>query len=85
MDQSLTEIIIERVNDLNKMIAEDTTLGDHYEIGHSFFCPKGDNFSGLTREWYTDIVKTEILPLLDEYWFDNREKVAEAASRLLAP
>jgi 5-methylcytosine-specific restriction enzyme B len=83
MAPDLVSLIVERVSALNKTIREDPLLGENYEIGHSFFCPKGDNFSGLRQNWYQSIVRTEIIPLLKEYWFDDSNKVAEAERRLL--
>ena len=70
---------------LNETIRNDTTLGRHYMVGHSFFCPHGMNFSSLGTAWFDLIVKTEIVPLLDEYWFDAPEKVEAARQALLAP
>jgi 5-methylcytosine-specific restriction enzyme B len=84
LDTVLVDLIIERMTELNKEIREDPLLGENYQIGHSFFCPKGDNFAGLDREWYEGVVETEIVPLLKEYWFDNQIKAEEAERRLLA-
>ena len=69
---------------LNKEIKDDPLLGENYQVGHSFFCPKGDDFSGLDRNWYEGIIRTEIVPLLKEYWFDNQSKAEEAERKLLA-
>ncbi len=85
MDSSLIDLIVQRVSALNDDISEDALLGRHYEIGHSYFCPKGDDFAALDREWYQEIVNTEVVPLLHEYWFDNANKAEEAAERLLTP
>lgn len=84
MDADLINLIIERMTALNKEIKEDLLLGENYQIGHSFFCPKGDNFTGLDKNWYDGIVHTEITPLLKEYWFDNQTKAEEVERRLLA-
>ncbi|MBI5464112.1 MAG: AAA family ATPase, partial [Ignavibacteriales bacterium] len=84
MNTDLVELIIERMTKLNVQIREDPSLGENYEIGHSFFLPKGDNFAGLHKDWYRGVVRTEIVPLLKEYWFDNPKKVEEAEKRLLA-
>lgn len=84
MDAGLVDLIAERMKRLNQEIREDPLLGENYEIGHSFFLPKGDNFTGLDRNWYVRVIRTEILPLLKEYWFDNPRRVAEAEKRLLA-
>ena len=52
MQPTLVELIVQRMVALNKDIAEDPLLGENYQVGHSFFCPKGDTFSGLDRSWY---------------------------------
>ena len=84
MEASLAQVIMERMTELNQQIREDPLLGENYQIGHSFFLPRGDNFAGLDRNWYDGIVRTEIIPLLKEYWFDNPKKAEEAEKRLLA-
>jgi 5-methylcytosine-specific restriction protein B len=84
MDADLVQLIIERMTKLNMEIRQDPFLGENYEIGHSFFLPKGDNFAGLDENWYRGVVHTEIVPLLKEYWFDNPKKAEEAGKRLLA-
>ena len=84
MQPELIALIIERMSALNKQIKDDSLLGENYQIGHSFFCPKGDNFARLDKAWYQGIVRTEITPLLKEYWFDNPAKADEAERRLLA-
>ena len=84
MNPDLVNMIIERLTALNNEIKEDSLLGENYQLGHSFFCPKGDNFAGLDKDWFYGIVRTEIVPLLKEYWFDNQTKAEEAGRRLLA-
>jgi len=84
MADGLVQRIIGRLNSLNATIGEDRQLGPDFQVGHSFFCPRGDDFSQLTLDWYRAVVETEILPLLDEYWFDAPEKVKTARAALLA-
>jgi 5-methylcytosine-specific restriction enzyme B len=83
MDPVLVQLIVERMTRLNQEIREDPLLGENYEIGHSFFLPRGDNFAGLDKNWYRRVVRTEIIPLLKEYWFDNPKRAEEAEKRLL--
>ena len=85
MSDELIDLIVTRMAALNQEIADDALLGENYQIGHSFFCPKGNNFEGLDRNWYEAIVQTEILPLLREYWFDNANRAEQIAGKLLAP
>jgi 5-methylcytosine-specific restriction protein B len=84
MKPALVQMIVERMTRLNTDIREDPLLGENYEIGHSYFLPKGDSFAGLDKNWYQGVVRTEIVPLLKEYWFDNPKKAEEAEKRLLA-
>jgi 5-methylcytosine-specific restriction protein B len=84
MNEELVQLVVERMARLNREIREDPLLGENYELGHSFFLPKGDNFSGLDRNWYVRVVRTEVVPLLKEYWFDNPKRAEDAEKRLLA-
>jgi 5-methylcytosine-specific restriction protein B len=68
---------------LNEAIANDpTNLGRGYCIGHSFFTPTEKGVYGAA--WYQQIIETEIVPLLEEYWFDKPELVVEWKGRLVA-
>jgi len=67
--------IKEKMTELNKRISEDTkNLGPGYQIGHSYFCPNATEES-YNEEWYLSVIKSEIKPLLKEYWFDDPQKV----------
>lgn len=84
MAPELTELIITRLSDLNETIAADQLLGRNYLIGHSFFTPRGEDFSQLDRSWYESVVKTEIAPLLREYWYDDLDAATKAIQALQA-
>lgn len=72
--------LIEEVKGLNKEISEDDTLGEGFCIGHSYFCALDpDRFSDSDL---TAIVEYELVPMLKEYWFDDRTKVEEWSGRL---
>ena len=73
----------EALTELNEVIAADTkNLGPGYQIGHSYFCPrKGIK---LDETWYRRVIQSEIAPLIQEYWFDNEQKIKEQCSALLA-
>lgn len=83
MADDLITLIVERMTALNQEIANDSSLGEHYVIGHSFFCPRGDDFRQLTRQWFERVITTEIIPLLHEYWYDDSERAQRAAEGLL--
>ena len=66
-------------------IRDDTSnLGAGYEIGHSFFCniPDDSDFEP-DADWYNQIVKMEIEPLIHEYWFDRPDKAVEEIEGLM--
>jgi 5-methylcytosine-specific restriction protein B len=65
--------LIEQIKKLNNQIVADDSLGKGFEIGHSYFC--FDKKEDVTDEWLLSIVDYDIIPMLDEYWFDNRENV----------
>ena len=73
--------IISKITALNETIKSDKNLGEGFEIGHSFFCNHKNNKS--EKEWFTDIIKHEIKPLLEEYWFDDRDKCETQVNLLL--
>lgn len=64
--------LIERIKALNEEIEKDSSLGAGFRIGHSYFCFA--TTEDVTDEWLRSIVDYEIVPLLQEYWFDDREK-----------
>jgi len=81
-----SEILVEiekRVNALNNDISADTSLGPQFRVGHSYVTPPFGVPISDAREWFRQVVDTEIGPLLDEYWFDALEKSHKARERLL--
>jgi hypothetical protein len=79
----LTKKIVNRMNALNEVISADAkNLGPGYQIGHSYFCPR--NGIKPNEDWYRRVIDSEIVPLIQEYWFDNEQKVKEQRSALLA-
>lgn len=72
------------MSSLNEDIAEDkTNLGHSFCIGHSFFS-SATTSEPLNEAWYQRVIDTEIMPLLEEYWFDNPDRVSEWHKRLMA-
>ena len=70
--------LVELVKELNRQIATDDSLGQGFEIGHSYLCT-GEI---VTDEWLKEVVNYDILPMLQEYWFDNKSEVDRWANRL---
>ena len=80
VDAALRNRIVERFKLLNERIADDQNLGTGFRVGHSYFC----HADGPTADdaWYQRIVRTEIRPLLREYWFDNTSRADDEAASL---
>ena len=81
------EILVEiekRLMALNSNISADSGLGPQFRVGHSYVTPPLGMPITHAREWFRQVVDTEIGPLLDEYWFDALEKSQQAKENLLA-
>lgn len=59
---------IEKIKRLNEVIEKDVSLGKGFKIGHSYFCNLNEKNIDETIE---SILKYEIIPLIEEYWFDD--------------
>jgi 5-methylcytosine-specific restriction enzyme B len=80
----LIDKVIDRMTMLNEKIAEDTkNLGAGYRIGHSYFCPV-EEVENYDDRWFNNIIRSEIKPLLQEYWFDDAQKVNNLIDKLLS-
>jgi 5-methylcytosine-specific restriction protein B len=71
LDNEIFDLLIERIIDLNKEIVKDNSLGKGFRIGHSYFCGQTE----WSEEWMKEIVYYDILPTLNEYWFDETQKL----------
>ena len=71
--------LIARGCDLNKEISVDKALGKGFCIGHSYFC----NLEDVSEDRLEAIVKYEIIPMLEEYWFDDETKLKRWSNTLL--
>lgn len=86
LDENVRNWIVSRLRGLNKAICDDGNLGPGFEIGHSYFCEPiaetGDDTDSAAERWYQRVVRTEIVPLLREYWFDAPATVEEWREQL---
>ena len=62
--------LIDIIKEINNDIQNDKSLGSGFEIGHSYFLPKLKDEKGNKKD-LEDIIKFEIIPLLEEYWYDD--------------
>ena len=72
-----------RILSLNEEIQKDTSLGKQFLVGHSFVTPPLGGQINDAREWFKQVVETEIGPLLEEYWFDSLDLAEKAKEKLL--
>src|SRR5690606_13533221 len=82
-DSAILVVIEERLITLSDEISADAGLGPQFRVGHSYVTPPFGIPISDAREWFRQVVDTEIGPLLDEYWFDALEKSQKARERML--
>lgn len=70
--------VVYAVKVLNDKISKDDSLGEGFCIGHSYFCGKKADES-----WIESVVKYDLCPMLDEYWFDSKETCKSEKDKLL--
>lgn len=87
------ERLVGTIVSLNDEIRNDPTLGKGFEVGHSFLAgaPLKTSDSELVEidleafdTWFANLVDYELLPLLEEYWYDDEAKLAHWTDRLTA-
>ncbi len=74
VDLDILTDIEKRIQSLNDEISADTSLGSQFRIGHSYVTPPSGTSIDDGRNWFRQVVATEIGPLLDEYWFEAPDK-----------
>ena len=67
-----------KIEALNKAIAKDESLGSGFELGHSYFCGQ----KHVDDAWLHQVINYDIIPMLQEYWFDNRSEVKKWETEL---
>ena len=83
-DNDVVKMVIDRMTELNGKIAdeENSGLGKGFCVGHSYFCiePKSGQSD---KDWFKMIINYEVVPLLEEYWWDDKNKVDNCKEDLL--
>ncbi len=67
-------MINESMGSINSII--ENTLGEEFKIGHSYFISNKEDIEDFDI-WYREVAKYEILPMLEEYYFDDKNRVDE--------
>ena len=72
LDNDLFNALIVQIKLLNNAIENDSSLGKGFCIGHSYFC----NLTAgtCTADRLNAVVEYDIIPMLSEYWFDDKDK-----------
>ena len=70
--------LIDKIKELNRKIVSDDSLGEGFEIGHSYFCGQQE----ITDAWLHQVINYDIIPMLQEYWFDNKREVENWRTKL---
>lgn len=83
ISENLSKQIIEKFTGLNNYIADEgiSNLGKGFCVGHSYFCNKL-NEGQSEKEWYNSILHFEISELLNEYWWDDKQKAEDWINKL---
>ena len=77
-DKAKLHQLVDVVKQLNQTITGDDALGKGFCIGHSYF----SNLCSDDTDELSQIVEYELIPLLQEYWFDDSSNVQNWADRL---
>lgn len=80
LDNETFDDLIVQIKLLNSQIEADGSLGKGFCIGHSYFC--GRSKETCTEEWMHSVVNYDIIPMLEEYWFDDTQKVKQWSTNL---
>jgi len=83
LDAEFLDGVERRLTTLNQKISNDDLLGPQFRVGHSVVTPSSETAITNPVQWFTQVVETEIGPLLDEYWFDDTDRARSAKEDLL--
>lgn len=83
-DDQVITMVVSRMTSLNNRIKSDKlNLGPGFCIGHSFFC--SSTYDGIyDNQWFNQVVRFELKPLIREYWFDDPNTAQTVIDELLA-
>jgi len=83
MEPGAAREIEQRLEQLNSTISTDSRLGQAFCIGHSYVTPHQSLEGRSSRDWFAEVVDSELRPLLQEYWFDAPDVATREVERLL--
>ncbi|MBP3399609.1 MAG: AAA family ATPase, partial [Erysipelotrichaceae bacterium] len=71
-------LLIQKIIELNRAIEQDDSLGAGFRIGHSYFCGQTE----CSEDWMKCVVNYDIIPMLEEYWFDDKQSLTKWSNQL---
>lgn len=75
--------LVDAVKKVNEQILADDSLGKGFLIGHSYLIHNnGEKNYDFDRETAESIIEYDLIPLVEEYWFDNESKVKQVSAIL---
>ena len=86
-DKTFNDVVAQIVK-LNQNISKDDALGAEFSIGHSYFCKSYEQLQELKQQddgvknWIKMVVEYDIIPMIKEYWFDNKSVADEEIKAL---
>lgn len=85
VDNRVFDRFIEALKHVNETIRKTPSLGEGYEIGHSYLCDfDGREQGDAVEKRLGAVLKYEIGPLIREYWIDNPAAADEQIAELNA-
>ena len=81
LHNAMLDKVVDHIEQLNEVICADASLGEGFAIGHSYFCKLEPN-AELNKK-IDEIVRYDIVPMLEEYWFDDPKTLKEQTDHLL--
>lgn len=78
--------LVTAVKDINNDILKDDSLGKGFLIGHSYLIHPiyGDDRDETLFDYdmIESVIEFDLIPLVEEYWFDNENRLNEARNKL---
>ena len=81
IEQSFAQFIVNAITQINRVIEHDPHLGKGFLIGHSYFSTAIQSKQPIA--WYNQIIRYEIGPMLEEYWYDDMEHAHRETEKLI--
>lgn len=89
-DATRFDRLVAEIQNLNKAIEQDDSLGKGFLVGHSYLTgvpvpdpekSTADWFSNFNN-WLDSVILYDLIPLLEEYWYDDGEQLEKWTERL---